>query len=499
MGEWEPIRYRFQHLPIHIALLHTGKVLGFGGSGNDPDNLKQPLPAELWDPRTGQVQSVDQELDGDLFCAGHAFLADGRLLVAGGTYGYDVKRFGGSIPLPPFTGLEQAYLFDPLAERWMRVEDMSAGRWYPTLVTLGDGSVLTVAGLAKRFPWLFLRAIELYTPGQGWRKLPRAARWMPLYPRLHLLPDGDVFYAGSYNTHYTFPFVLWGFPTATLNPASGAWRTLGMPRTSEREEGMTMLLPLMPPDYRARVLLAGGGTPRGATALPDAEIIDLSQPNPRWRPIMPMAHPRYYAYGVILPNRQIFVMGGRHGDTHHGMPPEPAQGDPPQDPLAIHETELFDPRTERWRPAAAMQIDRLYHSSALLLPDGRVMAAGSNPAQKVNELRIEIYRPPYLFRGPRPAIQDAPAQVGYGQEAAIRSPQAGQVEEVALIHPASTTHCLTTDQRYVGLPISGRDADTLRVAIPDNPHLLPPGYYMLFLVSREGVPSEARFVRVGSK
>jgi hypothetical protein len=127
------------------------------------------------------------------------------------------------------------------------------------------------------------------------------------------------------------------------------------------------------------------------------------------------------------------------------------------------------------------------------------MAAGSNPAQKVNELRIEIYRPPYLFRGPRPAIQDAPAQVGYGQEAAIRSPQAGQVEEVALIHPASTTHCLTTDQRYVGLPISGRDADTLRVAIPDNPHLLPPGYYMLFLVSREGVPSEARFVRVGSK
>src|SRR5574341_1533243 len=143
-----------------------------------------------------------------------------------------------------------------------------------------------------------------------------------------------------------------------------------------------------------------------------------------------------------------------------------------------------------------IHVDRLYHSSAILLPDGRVMAVGSNPVSKVNELRIEIYRPPYLFQGPRPAIQDAPAQVAYGQEVAIRSAQAGQVEEVALIHPASTTHCLTTDQRYVGLAITRRDPDTLRVQIPPNPNLAPPGYYMLFLVSRDGVPSEARFVRL---
>ncbi len=503
IGEWEPIRHRFRHLPVHVALLHTGKVLAFGGSGNDRDNLKQPLPAELWDPRTGQVQTVAQELAGDLFCAGHAFLPDGRLLVAGGTHAYDMKLFG-RIPLPPFAGLEQAYLFDPLSERWTRVEDMSAGRWYPTLVTLADGSILTVAGLTKHFPWFFLRTLEIYTIGHGWRRLRRAARWMPLYPRLHLLPNGDVFYAGSYNTHYTFPFAQWGFPTATLNPAAGEWRAIGLPRTSEREEGMTMLLPLTPPDYPARVLLAGGGTPGGTSAVPDAEIIDLSEPNPSWRPIEPMGHPRYYAYGVLLPNRQIFVLGGRHGGTHHGAPgiPQPGppggpgESDPPQDPRAIRETELFDPGTEQWRPAAAMQIDRLYHSSAILLPDGRVMTAGSNPAPKINELRIEIYRPPYLFQGPRPTIQDAPAQVAYGQEVAIRSPQANQIEEVALIHPASTTHCLTTDQRYVGLAISARNSDSLRVRIPENPNLAPPGYYMLFLLSHQGVPSEARFVRL---
>jgi hypothetical protein len=238
--------------------------------------------------------------------------------------------------------------------------------------------------------------------------------------------------------------------------------------------------------------------------VPNSEIIDLDEPDPQWRPIAPMAHPRYYAYGVILPNREIFVLGGRHGGTHHdgpdlpqpGPPRGPGVSDPPQDPRAIRETELFDPVTEQWRPAAAMQIDRLYHSSATLLPDGRVMTAGSNPASKVNELRIEIYRPPYLFQGPRPTIKDAPSQVAYGQEVTVRSPQADQIEGVALIHPASTTHCLTTDQRYVGLAISGRNSDSLRVRIPENPNLAPPGYYMLFLLSHQGVPSEARFVRL---
>jgi hypothetical protein len=507
VGVWEPIRYRFKSLPVHVALLHTGKVLALGGSCNDRDHLRQPYPATLWDPRTGELNPVEQDLAGDVFCAGHTFLSDGRLLVAGGTYGYDVQRFG-AFPLPPFSGLEHAYLFDPIGEMWTRVGNMLAGRWYPTLVTMGDGRVLCVAGFTKRFPWVFLRKIEVYSPGEGWRKLQDADRWMPLYPRLHLLPAGGVFYAGSYNTHYTFPFALWGFPTAILNPKTGRWTDIGLPRTSEREEGTTVLLPLTPPDYRARILLTGGGTPGGDEAVPDAEIIDLSEPGPRWRPIAPMKHARYYAYPVILPDRQILVVGGRSGAKgHHSpdMPPamdphpreeEPAPQDPPQDPLAVREGEMFDPDSEQWRPVASMQVDRLYHSNALLLPDGRVMVAGSNPASKVNELRIEIYRPPYLFQGSRPRIEDAPPAVIYGDEFEIRTPDAPQVDEVALIRPSSTTHCVNTDQRYVGMPITGRTSESLRAQIPDNPNLAPPGYYMLFIL-RDGIPSEARFMRVG--
>jgi hypothetical protein len=311
------------------------------------------------------------------------------------------------------------------------------------------------------------------------------------------LPTGEVFYAGSFNTHYTFPFVYWAFPTSILNVQTRSWRTIGPPRRYEREEGASVLLPLVPPEYRARVLLAGGGTPFGREVTADVEIIDLSEPEPRWRGVQPMGHPRYYVYPVLLPDRRVLMLGGRQA-RGHAHPTDDHQHDdrfPPQDPLAIRQMELFDPATETWTTMAALACDRLYHSAALLLPDGRVMIAGSNPRSGINELRIETYRPPYLFRGQRPSIAGAPADVSYGEALQIETPEAETIDEVALIRPTSTTHCLNTDQRYVGLPIEARGLTTLTARVPANPNLAPPGYYMLFIL-RDGVPSVARFVRV---
>ncbi len=492
-GLWEPIQYRFNYLPIHMALLHTGKVLGFGGSGNDETHLNNPHPAELFDPKTGEIKIIDQTLDGDLFCAGHSFLSDGTLLVAGGTYKYDGKLLGA--PVPPFSGLEQSYLFDPVTETWTRSGDMGNGRWYPTLITLADGQVLALGGLTKNFPWIVLRTIEIYSRGAGWRKLDGADRWMPLYPRLHLLPDGRVFYAGSFNTHYTFPFTLAAFPTSTLDVKYRKWTVIGPPNKSEREEGASILLPLTPPDYKPKVLLVGGGTTQGADAIPDAEIIDLSQPNPVWRQIQPMKFPRYYVYAVILPDRKVLVLGGRRGEKGMGHMGEPGGDMVPQDPNAIHEAELFDPDTEEWTTMAAMKLDRLYHANALLLPDGRVMAAGSNPDRRINELRIETYRPPYLCQGTRPTIQDAPSQISYGNEFPISTPDADDLEAIALIRPTATTHCTNTEQRYVGLPIISRGPGKVVAKVPENHALVPPGYYMLF-IARGSLPSEAKIVRL---
>jgi hypothetical protein len=508
MGAWELLPQRFQFLPVHIALLHTGKVLSFGGSCNDETRLTTPYQAELWDCQTGECTVVNQDLEGDVFCVGHSFLADGRLLAAGGTCQYDSKLLG-FLPFPPFTGLNHTYTFDPSTECWERVQDMAYGRWYPTLVTLGDGRVLSAAGLTESFPWVFLRAIEIYTSGEGWKRLEGADRWLPLYPRFHLLPDGNIFYAGSYNTHYTFPFTLTGFPTGILDMKTHQWSNLGLPNKSQREEGASVLLPLTPPDYRPMVLLVGGGEPGGTSATNLSEIVDLSQSAPVWRhtrsrrsgQITRMEFARYYNYAVILPNRQVLVVGGRSGLKGHVHEPAPGHehhalaADPIPDKNAVYKAELFDQDTEEWTTLAPMKVDRLYHANALLLPDGRVLVAGSNPERRVNELRIEIYSPPYLFKGPRPVIEDAPSDVAYGATFTIGTPVADDIDEVALIRPSSTTHCLNTDQRYVGLEITAHSPNQITVRMPDNPNLLPPGYYMLFIL-RDGIPSVAVWVRV---
>jgi hypothetical protein len=511
-GSWEPIQYRFKHLPVHMALLHTGKVLAFGGSGNDQYNLGNPLPGEIFDPGRGRsdrgevFEIPNTGIQGDIFCAGHAFLSDGRLLIAGGTYRYDFSLFG--IPFPPFSGLEHTYIFDPVKLNWNRMHNMRFGRWYPTCIMVTDGRILCVGGLTKYFPWAFLNKLEVFSnTDNSWKILGGANRWLPLYPRLHLLPSGEIFFAGSYNTHYTFPFSRVAFPSAKLNVQTKEWTSIGNPNNINREEGTTVLLPLIPPDYSARVLLIGGGTPTGTEAINDVEMIDFSEKHPRYKPIAPLIHPRYYAYAVILPDKQVLVLGGRVGKKGHAKPDEPhhtghhdvlavEDHEVPQDPMSVREPELFNPEKGEWAPVAKMQVDRLYHSNALLLPDGRVMTAGSNPQRGINELRIELFCPSYLFRGNRPMIKKCPDTVRYGTNFEIEIFEAADIKSVALIRPSATTHCVNPEQRYVGLEFIQKNSNTILARMPLNRNVLPTGYYMLFILNYEDVPSVAYFILV---
>jgi len=512
-GKWEPVKYRFQHLPVHMGLLPTGKVLAFGGSGNDPKHLTNPYPAEIFEPDeigkdNGKVYEISNEgIQGDIFCAGHAFLPDGKLLVTGGTYRYDGAIYG---PIPPFSGLEHSYLFDPISLRWSRIQNLNYGRWYPTCIMISDGRVVTMAGLTKYPPWLFLNKIEVYS-NSGWRVLNGANRWLPLYPRLHLLPTGEIFYAGSYNTHYTFPFSVYAFPSSTLNVNTGKWTIVGNPKNVNREEGTTVLLPLEPPNYEARLLLIAGGTPTGNDAISDVEMIDFSELQPAYRPIQNLKHTRYYVYPVLLPDKTVLVIGGKtgkkghlhdssHMDHNHDSSHMDHNHTHPHDiehhPDAVLEPELFTPNDRQWKPMADMKVDRLYHSNALLLPDGRVMTAGSNPHRTINELRIEIFRPPYLFKGDRPLITKYPKNISYAKTFELESPQSQDIIDIALIRSTVTTHCVNTEQRYVGLKFSSKDSNTLTVVLPSNKNLVPPGYYLLFILNNDGVPSIAPFVQV---
>jgi len=514
-GRWEPIKYRFKHLPVHVALLHTGKVLAFGGSGNDDTSLRSPHPAEIFEPNhegkdDGCVYEIsnNNNVNADIFCAGHTFLSNGRLLVAGGTYRYDRSILG--IPFPPFSGLNHSYIFDPIDLKWTRVDDMSYGRWYPTCILLSDDRVLAMAGLTKRFPWAFLNKLEIYSEANGWHKIIGADRWIPMYPRLHLLPSGDVFYAGSYNTHYTFPFLLKAFPSAVFNVKGNRWTTIGLPDNIKREEGTSVLLPLLPPDYNAQVLLIAGGLQPGTEAINHVEMIDFSDKPLRYKHKKPLAHARYYCYAVLLPDQQILVLGGKRGTKSHHISHTNIKlskikaeyiirhghdhDDVPQDPLAVREPELYNITENKWYPMAHMQVDRLYHANAILLPDGRVMACGSNPKRRVNELRIELFHPPYLFRGERPKISGYPSNIFYGQEFEIETNSAKDIKAVALMRPSTTTHCVDTEQRYVGLEFNHKNSNILSAKVLLNKNVAPPGYYMLFIIKEEDIPSIAQFV-----
>jgi hypothetical protein len=525
IGSWEPIKYRFNHLPVHMALLHTGKVLAFGGSGNDETHLKNPYPAEIFEPdHEGQDDGrvfviLNNNFGGDIFCAGHTFLPDGRLLTAGGTYKYDGSFLG--VPIPPFCGLKHSYIFDPNNLKWTRVNDLSYGRWYPTCILLSDGRVLTMAGLTKRFPWAFLNKLEIYSEESGWQRIKGADRWIPMYPRLHLLPSGEIFYAGSYNTHYTFPFLLRAFPSALFSVSNNKWITIGLPENIKREEGTSVLLPLVPPDYTARVLLIAGGLQPGSDAINHVEMIDFSEMSPEYKAKEPLTHARYYCYAVLLPDQKVLVLGGKKGTKSHKMSHNNIKSDKiksnkahrhyrqddeeanehnnnnnqvPQDHLAVREPELYNIREDKWYPMAHMQVDRLYHANALLLPDGRIMTAGSNPERRVNELRIELFCPPYLFRGDRPKILAYPRNIFYGQEFEIETNDAKDIKAIALMHPSVTTHCVDTEQRYVGLEFGHKNSNTLSAIVPLNRNIAPPGYYMLFIIKEQDIPSIAPFV-----
>ena len=436
-GYWEPMRYKFKHLPVHIALLHTGKVLVFGGSGNDPNYLNNPFPAEIFEPNeigkdNGRIYAISNNgIKGDIFCAGHTFLSDGKLLLAGGTYKYDGSFINPK--LPPFSGLEHTYIFDPISLTWERAQNMKHGRWYPTCIMASDGRIITMAGLSKKIPWVFLSEIEAFSNDTKEWKTMKGSNWrLPLYPRLHLLPNGEIFYAGSFNTHYVYPFIVTAFPSATFNINTGKWKKIGNPHNKKREEGTTVLLPLLPPHYYARILLIGGGTFQGDNAISDIEIIDFSLPEPKYRHIGNMKHPRYYNYAVILPDQNILVLGGKIGKKGHiadhnknllrrGHDHDDG-GELPHIDEAVLEPELYKPDENRWYIIADMKVDRLYHSNALLLPDGRVMTAGSNPERGKNELRIEIFNPPYLFRGERPKINNVSADnITYGSSFEIET------------------------------------------------------------------------------
>lgn len=442
---------------IHTVLLPTGQVLAWQESGDFALFEDDPL-IYIWDPATGDLEPAPLEPDYNIFCAGQVLLPDGRVLAAGGT---DLL----------WSGTSASFFFDPPSESWSIGPYMNVDRYYPSLVSLDDGRVLAAGG--SNGPFLPVEPLEILAPGPGeaWQPLEGADAPLGEYPWLHLGPDGRVVLTG---------------PTGAsrfLDLAQGEWEEGPTPDGTTREGGSSVLLP-----GGNRILVTGGQATFGLPATATAEVLELGDA-PSWRAVAPMSHARRDHDLTLLPDGRVLAVGGSETSvgTFASAPP-------------VLTPELYDPSVDAWRTLAPHERMRSYHHTSTLLPDGRVLVAGgdweSYPSP-AGDPTVEVYSPPYLFGGPRPALLNAPAAFSWGQAGDVHVDPAMPVARVTLVRHASVTHSLNFDQRLVELAFESVTPERLRVQAPASPLEAPPGWYLLFALSPAGVPSVAATVRVG--
>jgi galactose oxidase-like protein/carboxypeptidase family protein len=442
VGQWTAVQ-TWPTRAIHTTLLPDGRVFFVSF-------YSESLQPHIWDPASNGFSATAQSSYA-LFCAGHTLMADGRVFTAGGHIADNV-------------GYPHAEIYDPNANTMKPIPDMNQGRWYPTATVLANGDVLVVSGdinsntTDNTLP-------QIYSPAtNSWRNLTSAQLALPLYPLMFVAPNGKVFNAGtSPKTRYldTSGTGAWTTVATTVFGASGQWRSYG---------------PGVMYDS-GKILLVGGGDPPTATT----ETIDLNSATPAWKSSGSMHFARRQNNAVVLPDGKVFVVGGSSaGGFDTSTSP-------------VLPTEMWDPATGQFTVMASIAVYRGYHSTALLLPDGRVLSAGGN----VGGPNAQIYSPPYLFAGARPGIASAPSSVSYGQNLFVGTPDAASITRVSFIRLGSVTHTFDQSARSLRLTFT-QAAGGLNVTMPANGNLAPPGYYMLFIVNGSGVPSVASIMQLSS-
>jgi len=507
----------------------------------------------------GLLKTSETQNDGSFFCADFNFLSDGRVIAAGGTKyandpGNDLLKFGSTELL----GIENTRVYDPKTNKWTQLGSMHKGRWYPSLVTLGDGKLFVVSGLRRlvkpvnvqdpinsREPLTGLiaqegqneRVTETFDLKTGrWTQNPDSARRsLPLFARIHLLPNGHVFYnaAGqAYNPlGQAYDEALWNL-AASYDPAAKKWTDLGIPGLGStaapgfRGSTFSVMMPLKPDadgKYEKASFLTGGGvvlpSPGSYVAIRDSYISTVdtakgnqlsSEPAGQMNPSSAPLLGRWYGQGTLLPTGEVLATSGADRDEVVA----------PGTEIPVMNAELFDPETKAWRKVAKQNRPRTYHNSAALLPDGKVLVGGhaviSNTYLRNLTLlpgitapngpvgrdpSFEIYSPPYLdcpgeqakIKGVRPSADDSSLTI-------TTDVPADQIKNVMLMRNTSTTHVTDADQRAVELQVVSRDGNSLTVRQPSSGNVLPPGPYMLFANRDvEGCvkPSVARQVLAG--
>ncbi len=526
-------------LAVHAALVPNGgqgEVVLFGGDehwGAQQEPGGDFRKTELYDVATHTiVEGGIPSPDSDVFCAHHAFAADGRLLIAGGTQKWpdsdDIHVHG-----LDFLGHRRCWVYNHIQRTWQEIQKLnpnpdqpdephSGGRWYPGLVTLGNGDVLALYGHLDQQDSRHRNVLpERYRQSANqWANLPKdigtrgepnsGGRRYLFFPRCFVMPNGLLFFAtpmpadfvpGAEGSHFSTAF----------NPVTGEYVSprASQPGTNAYDgwDRPCVLLPLLPEeDYRMRMVHVGGTSPIR---------LDLGESSPSWqaagsRDAAIEDRDRRFANAILLPTGEVCVVGG-------------VSTTDPEEPVL--ETEIYDPgidwstasysNTQSWSMKEGGVHARNYHSSALLLPNGKVWVAGGNTnggagdpdsdvevngvTKKRAIKKIELYEPDYIALANRIEIEAAPRFLAYSTEFEVRiDRQANNVRYACLIRCGTSTHSTNNDQRFIGLSIEGRSGNTLNLVSPPNGNVAPPGYYMLWLLDNDDNPCYmARIVRVG--
>jgi hypothetical protein len=508
-----------------------------GDSGTNPDGYDKNAEYLPLVPHDNDNKAND----GNLFCASVNQLADGRTLITGGTAYYSEPSVPGTgYGVVELEGIRNSRIFNGKDNTFRPSGDMTYGRWYPATVTLPDSKVFVTSGVTKLIKPAYakdrarsltnVKQTETYNPATGkWKLNPSSAdKSLPLFPRIHLLPNGKVYYDAGGQTFnpagQSYDEALWNM-TSVYDPKRKSWKDLGLPMIGGlplgfRGSGFSVMLPLAPDaggKYRKAQFLSGGGvigTSPGTyigNASATLNTVDTSGAQEKFtsKSTGNLHTPRWYASGVVLPDGKVFVANGASADEVVA----PGTGFP------VRSTEIWDPKTGEWTETASQQHDRTYHNTAMLLPDGRVLLGGHAPIgtgylQQRDEPRellgmsratgdpsFQIYSPPYLHRGKRPVITKAPSTVVNNRTLTVAVDSPSKVSSVRLVRNTALTHLVDADQRSVVLRVVKRSGNTVTLAVP-NREVVPAGPYLLFAnrQSAKGeIPSVSEQVMVSAK
>ena len=450
-GTWSPVG-AWPLIALHSVLIPDGRVLTYGTDGNGQQTGL--FIYDVWDPAAGGIPNGHLTLPNgtntDIFCSAQVILpTSGNVFIAGG------DRFVNGATTN--TANKNSTEFNPSDNSLVRRTDMKRSRWYATATTLVNGEIYVQGGKSGA-PYPEVRQAN------GTFRALTAANTTSLhtfYPRNFVAPDGRLF---GYDTRGLTYYVT---TAGTGSITFGAQ----LPGPNRYPTSAVMFAP-------GRILQIGGATKT-------SYVIDINGGSPVVTTTQNLSTKRYWVTSTVLPDGRVLATGGSGADNQL---------------VGVNNTaSIWNPNTGKWTQGAVAQLARLYHSTALLLPDATVLVAGGGAAGPLTNLNAEIYYPPYLYNSsglaPRPFINSAPEALNLGGDFSIGAASLNPIARVTLVKTGSVTHSFNMDQRFMELAFT-RSGGTLNVQAPTVAGIAPPGYYLLFVIDSSGVPSVGRILRM---